>query len=127
MNNLYQNTTNRMQAPKEKKWTISLLLEKAKSKNFQSPDLEIEFLIDSGAKSNIYNLPIWKKIQTLRISSSKSSSKLASAQVKPYKLWKNSIISCLKPNNGTKQTVFTQLFHKTDVKHSIVEISFVTK
>ena len=80
MNNFYQNTTNRIQAPKEKKWTISLLLEIAKSKNFQSPDLEIEFLIDSGAKSNIYNLPTWKEIQTLRISSSKSSSKLASAQ-----------------------------------------------
>ena len=60
--------------------TISLLIERAKNKKIQSPDLEIEFLINSGAKSNIYILPTWKEVQTLKPSSSKTPSKLASAK-----------------------------------------------
>ena len=57
INNLYQNTTNKIQLPKEKVWTISLLLESLKRKDFQSPDLEIDFLLDSGEESNIKNIP----------------------------------------------------------------------
>ena len=33
-------------------WTIPLLLESPKSKQLQTPDLEIDFLIDSGAESH---------------------------------------------------------------------------
>ena len=42
-NTIYQNTRTRIQLPNEKHWTIPLLLESLKSKNFQSPDLEIDF------------------------------------------------------------------------------------
>ena len=33
--------------PREKNWTIPFLLESPKNKEFQPPDLEIDFLIDS--------------------------------------------------------------------------------
>ena len=42
-NNIYQNTFNKVQLFKQKNWTIPLLLENPKSKDFQSPGLEIEF------------------------------------------------------------------------------------
>ena len=42
---------------KEKIWTIPFLLESPRNKEFQPPDLEIDFLIDSGAESNIINIP----------------------------------------------------------------------
>ena len=38
---------------KRKIWTIPFLLESPRSKDFQPPDLEINFLMDSGAESNI--------------------------------------------------------------------------
>ena len=79
--NLYQNTTNKIQPPK-KIWTILLILDSPKRKNFQSPDLEIDFLIDSGAKSNIIYLLTWSEVQNLhpKFSPSKTSSKFATAQ-----------------------------------------------
>ena len=40
LNSIYQNTAIKIQTPKEKNWTIPLLLESPKSKDFQSPDLE---------------------------------------------------------------------------------------
>ena len=49
--------------PREKIWTIPLLLESPRSKEFQPPDLEIDFLIDSGAESNIINIPTWNEIR----------------------------------------------------------------
>ena len=41
----YQNI--QKEQPREKIWTIPFLLESPKSKEFQPPDLEIEFLIES--------------------------------------------------------------------------------
>ena len=43
--------------PKEKIWTIRFILESPKSKEFQPPDLETDFLIDSRAESIIINIP----------------------------------------------------------------------
>ena len=48
-----------------KKWTIPLLLEWPQNRNFQPLDLETYFLIDSGAESNIVNIPIWVEFQNL--------------------------------------------------------------
>ena len=50
-NHIYQNI--QKEQPREKTWTIPFLLESPKKKEFQPPDLEIDFLIDSGAESNI--------------------------------------------------------------------------
>ena len=63
-NNLYQNASNKIQLPTEKIWTIPLLLESPKNKNFQSLDLATDFLIESGAESNLINLPTWNEMQT---------------------------------------------------------------
>ena len=57
-NSIYQNTTNQLQLTKEKIWTVPLFLENPKNKDFQSPDLEIDFSIHSGAESNTMNIPI---------------------------------------------------------------------
>ena len=51
---MYQNI--QKQQPRIKIWTIPFLLESPRSKEFQPPDLEIDFLIDSGAELNIINI-----------------------------------------------------------------------
>ena len=51
--------------PREKILTIPFLLECPKSKKIQPPDLAIDFLIDSGAESNIINIPTWIEIKIL--------------------------------------------------------------
>ena len=51
---IYQNIQKKQ--PREKIWTISFLLESPRNKEFQPTDLEIDFLIDSGAESNIINI-----------------------------------------------------------------------
>ena len=61
---------------------IPFLLESPRSKEFQPPDLEIDFLIDSGAESNIINIPTWNEIKSLhpKLTPLETSSKLATAQ-----------------------------------------------
>ena len=59
-NLIYQNIP--VEPPKGKILTIVFLLESPKSKEFQPPDLEIDFLIDSGAESDIINIPTWNEI-----------------------------------------------------------------
>ena len=77
---IYQNI--QKEQPSEKIWTIPILLEKPRSKEFQPPDLEFDFLIDSGAESNIINIPAWNEIKTLHpnLAPLETSSKLATAQ-----------------------------------------------
>ena len=81
-NNVYQNIPKEPQLQKEKIWTIPLILESPKSKQFQTPDLEIDFLIDSGALSNIINIPTWNEIKILhqKLLLFKTTSRLATAQ-----------------------------------------------
>ena len=77
---IYQNI--QKEQPTEKIWTIPFLLESPRNKEFQPPDLEIGFLIDSGAESNIINIPTWNKIKTLhpKLTPLETSSKLATAE-----------------------------------------------
>ena len=79
-NHIYQNI--QKEQPREKIWTIQFLLENHKNKEFQPPDLEIDFLIDSGAESNIINIPTWNEIRLLHpnLKPVETSSKLATAQ-----------------------------------------------
>ena len=79
-NQIYQNIQKKQ--PKEKIWTIPFLLESPRNKEFQPPDLEIDFLTDSGAESNIINIPTWNEIKTLhpKLKPLETSSKLATAQ-----------------------------------------------
>ena len=77
---IYQNI--QKEQSREKIWTIPFLLESPKNKEFQPPDLEIDFLIDSGAESNVINIPTWNEIKTLhpKLTPLETSSKLATAQ-----------------------------------------------
>ena len=81
-NKIYQNIPKYSQLQKEKIWTIPLLLESPKSKKLQTPDLEIYFLIDSGAESIIINIPTWNEMKVLhpKLIPFKSTSRLATAQ-----------------------------------------------
>ena len=62
--------------------TIPFLLESPRSKEFQPLNLEIDFLIDSVAESNIINIPTLNEIKTLHpnLTPLKTASKLATAQ-----------------------------------------------
>ena len=78
-NNIYQNI--QKEQPREKVWTLPFLLESPRNKEFQPRDLEIDFLIDSGAESNPINIPTWNEIKTLhpKLTPLATSSKLATA------------------------------------------------
>ena len=87
-------------------WTIPFLLESPRNKEFQPPDLEIDFLIDSGAESKHNNIPTWNEIKTLhpKLTPLETSSKLATAQGSTLINY-GKIQLFLPPhqNNGTKQ------------------------
>ena len=53
------------------------------SKEFQPSDLEIDFLIDSGAESNIINISTWNEVKILhsKLIPLKMASRVATAQV----------------------------------------------
>ena len=117
---------------KKKIWTIPFLLESPKSKEFQPPDLEIDFLIDTGAESNIINIPTWNEIRTLHpnLQPIKTSSKLATAQGSTLINYGKIQLS-LVPTRTLEQykilnKPFKQTFHITDIKHNINGIPFIT-
>ena len=78
---IYQNVPK--EPPRKKIWTIPLFLESSKSKEFQPSDLEIDFLIDSGAESNIINISTWNEVKILhsKLILLKMASRMAKAQV----------------------------------------------
>ena len=101
---IYQNI--QKEQPREKIWTIPFLLESPRNKEFQPPDLEIDFLIDTGAESNLIMIPTWNEIKTLHpnLTPLENSSKLATAQGSTLVNYgKNPIIPSSHKNNGTKQ------------------------
>ena len=69
-NQIYQNI---QQNHQKKIWTIPFLLESPKCKNFQPPDLEIDFLIDSRAESNMINIATWIEIKPSRNNNHKNN------------------------------------------------------
>ena len=119
--------------PREKIWTIPFLLESPKSKEFQPPDLEIDFLIDSGAESNIINIPSWNEIKSLHpiLSPIKIASKLATAQgstlVNYGKIQFFLVPTRTMEQNKILSKPFKQTFHFTDIKHNIICIPFITE
>ena len=81
-NNISKNIPKETQLPKGKIWTTPLLLESPKCKELQTPDLEIDFIVDSGAESSIINIPTWNEIKFLhpKLIPFKTTSRLATAQ-----------------------------------------------
>ena len=130
-NHIYQNI--QKEQPKEKIWTIPFLLESPRSKEFQPPDLEIDFLIDSGAESNIINIPTWNEIKTLhpKLTPLETSSKLATAQgstlINYGKIQLFLLPTRTMEQNKILNKPFKQIFHITDIKHNIIGIPFISK
>ena len=88
--------------------------------------------VDSGAESNIINIPTWNEIQTLhpKFLPSKTSTKLATAQGSCLTNF-GKIQLLLVPTRTMEQNEllnkpFKQTFHITDIKHNIVRIPFIT-
>ena len=130
-NHVYQNI--QKEQPNEKIWTIPFLLESPRNKEFQPPDLEIDFLIDSGAESNIINIPTWNEIKTLhpKLTPLATSSKLATAQGSTSVNY-GKVQLFLLPTRTIEQNKilnkpFKQIFHITDIKHNIIGIPFISK
>ena len=118
---------------KRKKLDISFLLESPRSKNFHSPDLEIDFLIDSGAESNIIVIPTWNEIKTFypNLTPMKTASKLATAQgltlVNCGKIQLFFVPTRTMEQNKTLIKPFKQTFHIINIKHNFNGIPFITK
>ena len=130
-NHIYQNK--QKEQPREKIWTIPFLLESPRNKQFQPSDLEIDFLIDSGAESNIIKIPTWNEIKTLhpKLTPLATSSKLAAAQgstlVNYGKIQLFLLPTRTMEQNKILNKPFKQIFHITDIKHNIIGISFISK
>ena len=130
-NQIYQNI--QKEQPREKTWTIPFLLESPRNKEFQPPDLEIDFLIDSGAESNIINIPTWNEIKTLhpKLTPLATSSKLATAQgstlVNYGKIQLFLLPTRTMEQNKILNKPFKQIFHITDIKHKIIGIPYISK
>ena len=128
---IYQNI--QKEQPREKIWKIAFLLESPRSKEFQPPDLEIDFLNDSGAESNIIIIPTWNEIKTLHpnLTPLETSSKLATAQgstlVNYGKIQLFLVPTRTMEQNKVLNKSFKQIFHITDIKHNIFGIPFRTK
>ena len=128
---VYQNI--QKEQPREKIWTIPFLLESPRSKEFQPTYLEIDFLIDSGAESNIINIPTWNEIKTLHpnLTPLETSSELAKAQgstlVNYGKIQLFLVPTSTMEQNKIFNKPFKQTFHITDIKHNIIGIPFITK
>ena len=128
---IYQNI--QKEKPRENIWTIQFLLESPRNKKFQPPDLEIDFLIHSGAESNIINIPTWNEIKTLhpKLTPLATSSKLATAQGSTLVNYGKIQLFLLPTRNMEQNKVlnkpFKQIFHITDIKHKIIGIPFISK
>ena len=99
----------------------------------ETPDLEIDFLIDSGAESNISNISTWNEIKTLhpKLTPLETSSKLATAQGSTLVNY-GKIQLFLFPTRTMEQNKilnrsFKQTFHITDIEHNIIGIPFISK
>ena len=130
-NHIYQKI--QKEQPREKIWTIPFLLESPRNKEFQLPDHEIDFLIDSGAESNIINTPTWNEIKTLhpKLTPLATSSKLATAQgstlINYGKVQLFLLPTRTMEQNKTLNKPFKQTFHITDIKHNIIGIPLIIK
>ena len=100
---------------------------------FQPPDLEIEFLIDSGAESIIINIPTWNEIKILhpKLLPLRTATRQSTAQGSTLTNY-GKIQLFLVPTKTMEQNKllikpFKQTFHITDRKHIIIGIPFITK
>ena len=99
----------------------------------QKPDLEIDFLIDSGAESNIISIFTRNEIRILNpnLIRFKTTRRLATAQGSTLTSY-GKVQLFLVPTRTMEQNklmskTFKQTFHITDIKYDIIRIPFITK
>ena len=132
-NNNYPNIPKEPQLQKEKFWTKPLLLESPKTKQFQTPELEEDFLIDSRAESNIINILTWNEIKILhpKLIPFKTTSRLADAQgsnlMNYGKIQLFVFPTQIVEQNKLMSKPSKQTFLITDIKHNIIGKPFITK
>ena len=103
-------------------------LESLKSKQLLTPDLEIDFLIDSGAESNIVNIPTWNEIRILhpKLIPFKTTSRIATARgsnLSNYRKIQFSLVPTqTMEQNKLMSKLFIQTVHITDI--NIISIEF---
>ena len=108
-------------------------LRKSKMQKFQTPDLEIDFFIDSGAESNIINIPTWNELKNLnpKLIPFKTISRPATAQGSTLtnfgKIQLFVVPTQTMEQNKLLSRPFKKKFHITDIKHNIIGIPFITK
>ena len=130
-NTIYQNIPKEAHSQKEKIWTISLLLERRKSKQLQTPDLEIDFLIDSGAESNIINILTWNEIKilhpqlipfktTIRLATARGSTLTNSGKIQLFLVHNRTM-----EQNNLMSKPFKQTFHKNNHHFSLNFTSYI--
>ena len=99
----------------------------------QTPSLEIYFLIDSGAESNIINNPTRNEIRILhpKLRPFKTTSRLTAAQGSTLtnygKIQFFPVSTRTMERNKLMSKSFKQTFQITDKKHNIIGIPFITK
>ena len=93
----------------------------------------MDFLIDSGAESNINSFPTWNEIKILhpKLTPVKTASRLATSQGSTLTNY-GKIQLFLVPTKKMEQNKllnkpFEQTFHITDIKHNFIGIPFITK
>ena len=97
------------------------------------PDIETEFVIDSGEETNTINLPARNEIHNLhpKFFASKTSYKLATAQgtnlTKYGKNFQSLIPTRKMEQNKLLLKPFKKILRKTDIKHKISGVPFITK
>ena len=92
----------------------------------------VDILIDSGAESNIINIPTWNGIKTIHptLIPIKTASKLATAQgstlINYGKIQLFLVPTRTMEQNKIINKPFKQTFHITDRKHNIIGIPVIT-
>ena len=131
-NNIYQKIPKETHSQK-KNMDNPTFLESPKSKQLQTLDHEMDFLVDSGAELNIINIPTWIEIKILhpQLIPFKKASRLATAQGSTFTSY-GKIQLFLVPTRTMEQNKLMskpvkQTFHIHDIKHNIIEIPFFTE
>ena len=106
---------------------------KSKIKQLQIPDLEIDFLIDSGAESNIINIPTWNEIKILHPQPIpfKTTSRLATPQGSTLTNYGKTQLFLFPTRTMEQNKLLSKQFKQTssitDIKNNIIGIPFITK
>ena len=130
-NNIYQNIPKEPQLQKQKIWTIPFLLEKPKSKQFQTPDFRFSSRFRSRIKCHQHSHLRRNKNSTPKINTLQNNKQTSNrTRINLNKLRKTQLF--LVPTRTMEQNKlmskpFKQTFHISDIKNNIIGLPFITQ